>query len=247
MSEPSFYIGYMKKTPPDLAAFNRRIILALGVLVLAVSAGAALLQGKFEKAQFEFGKVRACEGVMYQLPVPTLHTPKGEIILVGPGKHGIPDNLHEVDAKKVRFNGTLLYWQDMTMLEITEPESFAVVGEPAPEELRAASEVIGPGTFDGEIVDTKCFFGAMRPGHGKVHRACAIRCLSGGVPPGILVRHEDGSSVVFLLRDRDGGPLKFDIQWTARPVRIKGILEMQDGLPVLRAEDVSLLTKKENP
>ena len=83
----------MAKTPPDLAAFNRRLITGLAVLVLAVSAGAALLQGQFEKAEFEFGTVRPCEGVMYQLPVPTLHTPKGEIILVGPGKHGIPETL----------------------------------------------------------------------------------------------------------------------------------------------------------
>ena len=247
MSEPSFYIGYIKKTPPDLAAFNRRIVIVLAVLVVSVASAAALVQGRFEKAEFEFGNVQPCEGVMYQLPVPTLHTPKGEIILVGPGKHGIPDRLRDVDAKKVRFNGTLLYWQDMNMLEITEPESFTVVGDPAPAEVRSASQVIGPGTFDGEIVDTKCFFGAMRPGHGKVHRACAIRCLSGGVPPGLLVRHEDGSSVVFLLRDRDGGPLDFDIQWTARPVRIKGVLEMQDGLPVLRAENLALLTNKENP
>jgi len=40
------------------------------------------------------------------------------------------------------------------------------------------------GEFDlvGEIVDSKCYFGNMNPGNGKVHRDCAVRCMSGGIP-----------------------------------------------------------------
>jgi hypothetical protein len=80
----------------------------------------------------------------------------------------------------------------------------------------------------------------MRPGHGKVHRACAIRCLSGGVPPGLLVRDELGGSVVFLLAGRDGEPLDYNIQWAARPVQAQGVLELNNGVPVLKVQNMEM-------
>jgi len=39
----------------------------------------------------------------------------------------------------------------------------------------------------GEIVDSKCL-GVMTPGQLTTHRACAIRCISGGIPPVLHVR-----------------------------------------------------------
>ena len=62
----------------------------------------------------------------------------------------------------------------------------------AKDERRAQSdapyESLGKQTFVGEIVDSKCFLGVMNPGRLTPHRACAIRCISGGVPPVLLVR-----------------------------------------------------------
>ena len=57
--EPSFYVGYMKKTPADLAAFNRMLVSGLAVLIVAAVAVMALQQGPFEHAEYEFGKGRA--------------------------------------------------------------------------------------------------------------------------------------------------------------------------------------------
>jgi len=51
----------------------------------------------------------------------------------------------------------------------------------------------------GEIVDSKCYLGVMNPGNGKVHRDCAVRCISGGIPPAFLVRDADGRSKILLL------------------------------------------------
>jgi hypothetical protein len=34
----------------------------------------------------------------------------------------------------------------------------------------------------GEILDAKCWFGAMRPGYGRTHKACAALCARGGLP-----------------------------------------------------------------
>lgn len=61
----------------------------------------------------------------------------------------------------------------------------------------------------------------MRPETGKVHRACAIRCLSGGVPPGLLVRDKSGDGVVLLLASETGGKLEYDVQLAARFITVK--------------------------
>ena len=53
---------------------------------------------------------------------------------------------------------------------------------------------LGTVTLTGEIVDTKCHFGVMKAGEGKVHRECAVRCISGGAPPGFLARDRSGEA-----------------------------------------------------
>jgi hypothetical protein len=57
------------------------------------------------------------------------------------------------------------------------------------------------GEFDlvGEIVDRKCYLGNMNPGNGKVHRDCAVRCLSGGILPVFATNDFNGSPAVLLL------------------------------------------------
>jgi hypothetical protein len=80
----------------------------------------------------------------------------------------------------------------------------------------------------------------MRPATGKVHRACAVRCLSGGVPPGLLIRQADGSAVVVLLTGRDG-KLAYDVEWAGRTVSASGRLQMRDGWVVLETDSLRLL------
>src|SRR5260370_8819960 len=68
---------------------------------------------------------------------------------------------------------------------------------------------LGQQTLVGEIVDSKCFLGVMNPGQLTPHRACAIRCISGGVPPVLLVRQKDGPAVyLFLVSPHGNTPTK---------------------------------------
>jgi hypothetical protein len=103
-------------------------------------------------------------------------------------------------------------------------------GEPA-DPLPALDE-LGPVQWTGEIVDSKCFFGVMNPGNGKVHRDCAARCISGGIPPAFLVRDSRGHTVTVLLA-----------QWRhemldhiAEPVAIRGRLVRSAGRLTLYQE-----------
>ncbi len=248
-SSADFFVGYAA-SPPVLRRRLRRITIVLLVAAPALAAAIGLLQNPLPEGTFEFGVERTFEGVIYENPVPILHivdasrdpdTPAARnLLLVGAGKFGLPDFAQGYDGRQVRFTGTLIYRERMTMVEMNDEASFEVLGEPGPGEQRQRFEDLGVVTIEGEIVDTKCFFGVMRPATGKVHRACAIRCLSGGVPPGLLVRDGQGDGVVFMLAGPPGETLDLDVQWAARTVRARGQLELHDDVPILRVVSLEL-------
>jgi hypothetical protein len=230
---------------------TRAAVLVLAILAPLLTGWIAFSQAPLPSGVFEFGVQRSFEGVIYETPVPTLRMAERDadggapavsnLLLVGAGKAGMPEFALGHEGKKVRFDGSLIYRENMTMVEMNDPESFEVLGDPEPWETRQREESVGDVVLVGEIVDTKCFFGVMRPATGKVHRACAIRCLSGGVPPGLLVRDEHGDGVVFMLAGRAGENLDLDVEWAARYVRAAGALEMHDGIPVLRVREMELV------
>jgi hypothetical protein len=101
----------------------------------------------------------------------------------------------------------------------------------------ADSMKLGEQTLTGEIGDSKCFLGVMNPGQLTPHRACAIRCISGGIPPVLLVRQTNGTALYFLLVSRDGKPVNKDVlSLVAEPVSITGEVERQGEMLVLRAD-----------
>src|SRR5262249_37671718 len=82
---------------------------------------------------------------------------------------------------------------------------------------------LGDAKLIGEIVDSKCYLGVMNPGERKVHRDCAARCISGGVPPMFVVRDSQGEIHTMLLASEDGHPLGRDVlPFVAEPVEISG-------------------------
>ena len=128
------------------------------------------------------------------------------------------------------------------MVEITDPASIKMSrGKGGPSRPAGTRTQI---SLSGEIVDSKCFLGVMRPATGKVHRACAIRCISGGVPPAFLVRTEEGAEAVMLLAGEYLKPFKFDLDLVGVPVRIDGIYEVQDGVPILRPSKIVRLDSR---
>jgi hypothetical protein len=92
-------------------------------------------------------------------------------------------------------------------------------------------------TLKGEIVDSKCFLGVMNPGQLTTHRACAIRCISGGAPPVLLVRPKAEPARYFLLVSAVGKPINKEVlDLVAEPVEITGQVEAQGDLMILRAD-----------
>ena len=223
-----FYVGYLPKAPTALARFVRRVLIVLGLL--AVTAALVLVVGQmpFASSAFEYGKLRSFEGTVVTRPFPTLLVGRpGEVgqqdkysryLLVAPGKHGADDLVASFDSKQVRLRGQLIYREGGTMVEVMPGSITVVDASPA---FQEATRDLGAATVTGEIVDSKCYLGVMNPGQGKVHRDCAARCLSGGIPPIFVTT--DGHEQ-FLLVGLDGFALGRDAlrEFIGEAITIRG-------------------------
>ncbi len=84
--------------------------------------------------------------------------------------------------------------------------------------------------MQGEITDPKCFLGVMKPGVGRPHRSCAVRCI----PPLLWVRNSTGRENGYLLVGPNGEPINEQIlNDVGRGVRIEGRLEKADNWLIL--------------
>ncbi len=241
-----FYIGYDRSSPPVLARSTRWIAAAILLMALIVCGVAAALQTPAESGTFEYGELRSFEGVLEATSLPLLRSTSDSgvvtrYLLVGSGKHGPPASLMALHGMRVRFKGTLIQKGSVSMIEVNDPESIRSVGPAGPAPADTTIATTAAVSLVGELVDTKCYLGVMRPGTGKVHRACAVRCLSGGIPPGLRIRSSDGEEQVILLTGPAGERLRFDVEWAAREVRAVGKLTVQDGLARLEVGELSLV------
>ena len=88
----------------------------------------------------------------------------------------------------------------------------------------------------GEIIDPKCYYGAMNPGQGKPHLSCAIRCISGGIMP-VLKYEKDHIEKYAILLGRQGEPINQDIRDLIGPtVTIQGTWARLNNWEILYTE-----------
>lgn len=240
-----FYIGYLDRSPTGLSRHTRGWVWVLALVTVGLTAWLAACQTPGEPGTFEFGIQRTFEGVLYETPLPVLRSvsPDGAVtnhLLVGAGKHGLPAFARGHGGDRVRFLGSLIQRGPATMIELNDAHSFTVISL-GQGELRPPKEALGRVVLRGELVDTKCYFGVMRPATGKVHRGCAVRCLSGGVPPGLLVRDGQDGATVVMLSGPKGTPLIYDVQWAARWLETTGTMFSEEGTLRLEVDSLHLL------
>jgi hypothetical protein len=199
--EDEFYIGYEGGMPPQI----RRGVAAAVVVTLAVASFVALVfvsqQRTLADARFEFGHVRTFEGYLLLTPSPALLVRDKATTqphwLVSPGKFGPSLALGSATPGWVTLSGTLIERDPWRMIELV-PGSLRAVDSSAPPPLIAELPSLRR-VLTGEVVDSKCFLGVMNPGERTVHRDCATRCLSGGVPAMLAFHDETGSHLALLL------------------------------------------------
>ena len=224
-----FYVGYSPKMPTGLRVFVRRVVVGLGLLAITVAIVLLSGQTPFAKSTFEFGQSRSFEGILETTPYPTLLIDRpGDVgsnfkysryLLVAPGKHGADTLSEGTDGKRVHLKGQLIYRDGQTMIEV-EPASIQAFADmkAGPDEFQHIGEV----SVTGEIVDSKCYLGVMNPGMGKVHRDCALRCISGGVPP--IFISSAGDQFLLVGPDEKAFPRDALRSFIAEPITLQGEL-----------------------
>lgn len=251
-----FYIGWETKAAPGIGKTVRKTVVLVLLLALVVPILLAVSQRMIGASVFEWGNHKNFSGVLQITPYPHLLVPRpgtgdfhtlqsvevrpaafSTYYLVAPWKFGLNrEAIATLNGKQVTLKGSLIYRGNQTMIETKAEWIQANANASAPAAVPQAM-ALGKQTLVGQIVDSKCFLGVMNPGQLTPHRACAIRCISGGVPPVLLVRRKEGPAIYLLLVSAEGKPVnKQVLDLVAEPVEITGDVERQGDLLILRAD-----------
>jgi len=249
MDNDEFYIGWMHNAPSSFTRFAKKYLLLLLFFVLALGVLLAMNQKKFSKANFEFGKTTVVTGIYYSSPVPHLLVPDQDVYvvipLVGYGKHGAEGlmedlavkNKASLETKEISLKGTLLYGDGKILMQVDKNDDPLVNVSNATTNLSIVEADKGDVNLKGEIIDPKCYFGVMKPGEGKVHKDCAIRCILGGIPPVLKITNEKGeNSYVLLTGDNINERVK---DFVATPSQVKGHLKKYNDWEILEVNSIA--------
>ncbi|MCM2269420.1 MAG: ferric reductase-like transmembrane domain-containing protein [Thermoanaerobaculia bacterium] len=256
----AFFVGYLP-LPRELRNFLTRSVVAVGLLFGAVAGIVASQQSPLGAGVYEYGVESQLEGVVRLEPVPSLWTtraaagaaepgaaeavePPLEVVpLVGAGKRGPPPAIVALAGRPVRARGSWIRRGPERLFEIVAAE--AVAGGAASPAIAASA--LGGAELRGEIVDSKCFLGVMKPGEGKSHKACAVLCIEGGSPAALVARTATGETALFWLVGGDGRPLGRELlDVVGEPVAVAGEL-LRVGARAILVTDRAKIRRVEAP
>ena len=230
--QDEFFIGY-SPTPPRLRRRLTITTIALFIAIIAVAVALASQQRSPGDGRWDTHDTRALEGVYFSSPytmiLTTVNGAQRIVLLVGQGK--VAATSTPFDRYRVRVSGTLLHRGNLQMLEVSSP--IQRISETALD-LTLHRQNIGERNLRGQVVDPKCFAGAMKPGDGKTHKACAALCLRGGIPPAFAA--SDGR--FYLLVGPDFAPCKGQtlnalIRVVGEPIGVRANVVEAPGLSFL--------------
>lgn len=244
-AERGFFVGYFKKVPADV----RALMIGFIVFFVAGMASASVFlslstesPGAGSYADELHGEHLI--GTMEVKPYPILRVPGDgtkparAIMLAGSGKFGVDERALPLVGKTAQVGGIFVKRGDLEMLLIGGGDDLKAAGAQSPAiQVVPASQDLGRWRLTGEICDGKCGAGAMKPGKGLAHKACANLCISGGVPPVFVSTAPVDGHIFFMLAAKDGGPMPAALlDKTSVPVVLEGTIERRDDLLIFKVE-----------
>ncbi|MEM7069345.1 MAG: hypothetical protein AAF478_10725 [Pseudomonadota bacterium] len=240
-----FFVGYGSKVPKGIAqllfpVFALFIATFVTLSLFLSSASEDPGDGRFRG---NLGKPQQV-GVLEFHPYPVLRLPPVDgqpaqtLMMSGPGKRGAVADAEKLKGQTVLARGIYLKRGDITMMQVRGRNGVAKTDRELPVGFTPSEPVsLGKWRLAGEICDGKCYTGAMRPGTGLAHKACANLCILGGIPAVFVSSGDVEGSSFFLLADKDGNPLGdelFDL--VALYIEAEGEVERLDDLNVFKMD-----------
>jgi methionine sulfoxide reductase heme-binding subunit len=237
-AQENFYIGWLGNIDiPTSKALKHFIIpsILIGFLFLL---SFTFSQKKIANAEYRSDEIAEYTGIVSNTPFPHIRftkskdvfgNPKNEVLpLVNAWKFGA-DTLISKWCKRnnscpATIRGTIISRVGVNIMELSEEENSFLPSETPSISIQSKIKLIGKASLRGEIIDPKCYLGAMNPGEGKPHRSCAIRCISGGIMP-MVTYLENNERKYAVLVGTDGEKINSKIlDFVAEPVQIEGTL-----------------------
>lgn len=254
MKPESFYIGWQENMAAPQRKALRKLLLPVFIALPVLALMMVLFTRPFNDHSFDLGNVQAFTGVYYAKPFPALKLDPDQAkaynnpfaLLVGAGKNGatgfmeaIETRAGALDGQRVSLYGTLIQGDGKVVIELSKgPKSLEKILGTG--EAQSSPEAASAVSIEGEILDPKCWFGVMKPGEGKVHKSCAIRCISGGIPP-VLRTVVDGYNQYYVLRGPSGEAINQDVlSFVGEPISVNGQASRENGWLVLRARPADI-------
>ena len=239
------FVGY---NPPTSAVRRGLLFGGLATTAMAGLAGAATggLLTPPGTGRWDPSKVEVWRGRLVMDPYPRLRFVdaggRSRSALIGcPDKCGVALELADYVDRPVEVSGSAAVRGDHLMITASKPFGWIRRVETAPPPPPAAPVALGGATLEGELMDAKCWLGAMRPGEGLTHKGCAELCVRSGLPLLFVTGGREADRRVFIALDEQGRPLTSDVlPYVADPVRVTGKATREDGWLRLRVSPGSI-------
>lgn len=249
--DAEFYVGYFKM-PPGLAGFLRLLVPTALLLSAALAVLLARSQnnpgdGRWDDAtaQTFVGFVEATPYPLIRVPGATPERPIETLLLVEVGKFGGGRRALPLNGRSASVSGWIVERDGRRLLEMEPGDSLRTdksISDDEQAALRSPPEIaLGRATLRGEIIDSKCYLGVMKPGEGRTHKECATLCIAGGIPPMFVTTDAAGRRTYYLLTDPTGRALDSRVlPFVADPVIISGQLAKQADLLFFKIEPADI-------
>ncbi|MEM8802048.1 MAG: hypothetical protein AAGF55_05905 [Pseudomonadota bacterium] len=247
-----FFVGYLP-LPKELRGFTLLASLTLMLLFF----GAGILIGATQDApeeagfRFDFGR-QTVQGVVELTPYPIVRVTEGNeripagktLMMTAGGKSGVDMRAMGLEGNIAEVSGIMLERGTIDMMQLRGGRNgISMVEGEAPQQT---TEPLGRWKLAGEICDGKCLYGAMRPGRGLAHKACANLCIAGDVPPVFVSTQPVEGQEFMLITGPDATRLpKEAYDFVGQYVTLEGDLERRGDLLILRLDTPTIALVQE--
>ena len=242
-----FFIGFLG-IPRGLRLFlaMAAIVLIAGFAALGWAIGAAQDDPGDGAFRFDYGR-QTVVGVVFTEPSPHAVIVQGNeripaghtLMFTAGGKFSVLNRAKPLDGKLATLSGVLLKRGDLDMMQVRGGKNGL---KPAEGEVPIVeTEQLGRWKLAGEICDGKCLAGAMRPGRGIAHKACANLCLVGDIPPVFVSSQPIEGSEYLLIGGPDGGPMPRELlDLTASIIEVEADIERRGDLLIMKIDPATV-------
>ncbi len=247
-TEKPFFVGYLAM-PAPLKRFYTGLTVVFCVVAALAGFTIASQQKSPVSALWQTDADETIAGLLVVDPYPVLHRIDPQdaaqvesVLLVRQGKFSADEWARPHAGKWVSLTGYPIRRGGWSMFEVADEQAISVELDFDPEaltRLQVATRPVPlePVTLKGEVADSKCFLGVMKPGSGAVHKACAEVCLLGGIPAMLVVRGPEDKKYGYMLTQADGSSLSTTISHhAAETVVVSGTLQKKGDLLYIRVD-----------